>query len=83
MISSYLIASHYNPILGWFGIQHVCWVPSQQISSGGRLLVPLGIRLQKEAQMLMLIMERKASGNYRGSERNSGDGARFYPSLYV
>lgn len=66
-----------SPILGWFGIHHVCWVPSHQISSGGRLLVPLGIRLQKEAQMLMLIMERKASGNYRGSEQNSGTGLVF------
>ena len=43
-------------------------------ATGGRLLVPLGIRLQKEAQMLMLIMERKASGNYRGL---------VYPSLYI
>lgn len=36
-----------------------------ELQPGGRLLAPLGIRLQKSQQMLMLIVERKATGSYR------------------
>ncbi|CAK9043903.1 Mycosubtilin synthase subunit A [Durusdinium trenchii] len=36
-----------------------------ELQPGGRLLVPLGIRLQRSSQLLMLIVERKGSGNYR------------------
>lgn len=61
MVSIYVIFDHCwlstFPLMGKFA--------PKRSDPGGRLLVPLGIRLQKDAQMLMLIVERKASGNYR------------------
>lgn len=58
LIIESLLAFHLSPL------GQIC---PKRSDPGGRLLVPLGIRLQKDAQMLMLIVERKASGNYRTS----------------
>ncbi|CAJ1416719.1 unnamed protein product, partial [Effrenium voratum] len=54
-----------------------------ELLPGGRLLVPLGIRLQRSAQMLMLIVERKASGNYRFVVVNSSHIGLAYHSTYA